>query len=57
MASRDKPAGARVALYLRVSTDDQTIENQRIALAEVAAHRGWRIVARVRGIALRESAI
>ena len=45
MATRDKPAGARVALYLRVSTDDQTIENQRLALAEVAEHRGWRIVA------------
>ena len=35
----------RVALYLRVSTDGQTTENQRIALAAVAAQRGWEVVA------------
>jgi len=35
----------RAALYLRVSTDRQTIENQRQALEEVARHRGWEIVA------------
>ena len=35
----------RAALYLRVSTTDgQTTENQRMALARVAAHRGWVIV-------------
>ena len=35
----------RAALYLRVSTTDgQTTENQRMALARVAAHRGWEIV-------------
>lgn len=35
----------RAALYLRVSTDRQTVENQRGALEIVAAHRGWEIVA------------
>ena len=34
----------RAAVYLRVSTDGQTVENQRRALAEVAARRGWEIV-------------
>jgi DNA invertase Pin-like site-specific DNA recombinase len=36
--------GKRVGLYLRVSTDDQTVENQRQALVEAAEHRKWRIV-------------
>lgn len=31
----------RAALYLRVSTDGQTTENQRQALAAAAAQRGW----------------
>ena len=35
----------RVALYLRVSTDEQTLANQREALMEVAARNGWEIVA------------
>src|SRR4051794_40333506 len=35
----------RVALYLRVSTDGQTTENQRLALEAVAAQRGWTVVA------------
>jgi DNA invertase Pin-like site-specific DNA recombinase len=35
----------RAALYLRISTTDgQTTENQRMALARVAGHRGWEIV-------------
>jgi DNA invertase Pin-like site-specific DNA recombinase len=34
----------RVALYLRVSTDNQTVENQRLALQAVAEQRGWEIV-------------
>jgi DNA invertase Pin-like site-specific DNA recombinase len=34
----------RVALYLRVSTDDQTIENQRRELTAVAERHGWQIV-------------
>jgi DNA invertase Pin-like site-specific DNA recombinase len=33
-----------VAIYLRVSREDQTTENQRLVLAKVAGHRGWAIV-------------
>src|SRR5947209_9899227 len=33
----------RAAMYLRVSRDDQTTENQRLVLAKVAEHRGWAI--------------
>jgi DNA invertase Pin-like site-specific DNA recombinase len=36
--------GKRVGLYLRVSTGDQTVENQRQALIAACEHRGWRIV-------------
>jgi DNA invertase Pin-like site-specific DNA recombinase len=35
----------RAAIYLRVSTDRQTLENQRKALEGVAERRGWEIVA------------
>jgi DNA invertase Pin-like site-specific DNA recombinase len=31
-------------MYLRVSTGDQTVENQRRTLIEAAAHRGWNVV-------------
>ena len=34
----------RAALYLRVSTDGQTTDNQRLALEQVAKQRGWHIV-------------
>jgi DNA invertase Pin-like site-specific DNA recombinase len=34
-----------VALYLRVSTDDQTVENQRQALTQACERRGWRVEA------------
>jgi hypothetical protein len=34
----------RVALYLRVSTSAQTVENQERELAAVAAARGWQVV-------------
>ena len=34
-----------VALYLRVSTDDQTCENQRRELEAAALRQGWEIVA------------
>ncbi len=34
----------RVAIYLRVSTDSQTTENQRRELEAVAAGRGWEVV-------------
>ena len=35
----------RAALYLRVSTDGQTTDNQRMALEAVAEQRGWSMVA------------
>jgi DNA invertase Pin-like site-specific DNA recombinase len=34
----------RAALYVRVSTDRQTVENQIAALGKVAQARGWQIV-------------
>lgn len=34
----------RVALYLRVSTDQQTVENQRLELKAIADRLGWTIV-------------
>ena len=34
----------RVALYLRVSTREQTTENQRRELKQVARRSGWRVV-------------
>ncbi len=33
----------RAALYIRVSTDGQTTENQRRTLMEVAERRGWTV--------------
>ena len=35
----------RAVLYLRVSTDEQTVENQRRELAAAAEHHGWQVVA------------
>jgi DNA invertase Pin-like site-specific DNA recombinase len=37
---------ARAAIYVRVSTDKQTVENQIRALTEIAERRGWQIVER-----------
>jgi DNA invertase Pin-like site-specific DNA recombinase len=37
----------RVALYLRVSTDGQSIENQRRELLATAERRGWEVVAQL----------
>jgi DNA invertase Pin-like site-specific DNA recombinase len=34
----------RAALYVRVSTDAQTVENQISELREVAERRGWQVV-------------
>ena len=34
----------RVAIYLRVSTSGQTVDNQRLELMRVAEHRGWQVV-------------
>lgn len=39
------PKTKRAAMYLRVSTDQQTTENQRRVLAEAAERRGWTITA------------
>src|SRR5215510_3244683 len=38
-------APRRVALYLRVSTSGQTVENQRRELAAIAERHGWLVVA------------
>jgi DNA invertase Pin-like site-specific DNA recombinase len=35
----------RAAIYLRVSTDEQTTQNQRRELEGAAVHRGWQVVA------------
>jgi DNA invertase Pin-like site-specific DNA recombinase len=35
----------RVALYLRVSTSDQTVENQRRELRAIAERHGWEVAA------------
>ena len=35
----------RAALYLRVSKQEQTIENQRIELERVAKAKGWKVIA------------
>jgi DNA invertase Pin-like site-specific DNA recombinase len=35
----------KAAIYVRVSTDRQTLENQRLALQRVAEGRGWEVVA------------
>ena len=34
----------RAAIYVRVSTDKQTVENQVSALRQIAERRGWQIV-------------
>ncbi len=38
------PKRKRAVLYLRVSTDGQTVENQRIALEAVEAAKGWPVI-------------
>ena len=40
MASKPK----RAALYLRVSTDGQKVDNQRLTLEAVCEQRGWEVV-------------
>jgi DNA invertase Pin-like site-specific DNA recombinase len=34
----------RAAIYVRVSTDKQTIKNQVTALRQIAERRGWEVV-------------
>ena len=38
----------RAAIYVRVSTDKQTVENQERELRQIAERRGWQIVAEYR---------
>jgi DNA invertase Pin-like site-specific DNA recombinase len=45
VAAKEAAMTKRVALYLRVSTDAQTTENQRLELEQVAEQRGWQVVA------------
>ncbi len=40
----------RVAIYLSVSTDRQTVENQRAEVLEEAAARGWEVAEEYAGI-------
>jgi DNA invertase Pin-like site-specific DNA recombinase len=40
----DNMSGKRAAIYLRVSTSGQTVENQRRELEQVAERRGWSVV-------------
>lgn len=40
----EEPDLKRAALYVRVSTDQQTVENQIMALTEVAERSGWSVV-------------
>ncbi len=44
MTAKTSTKGTRAALYLRVSTDDQTTDNQRRDLEGLATLRGWSIV-------------
>jgi DNA invertase Pin-like site-specific DNA recombinase len=36
--------GLRAAIYVRVSTDKQTVENQLRELRQIAVRRGWEVV-------------
>ena len=38
----------RAAIYVRVSTDKQTVENQSRELRQIAERRGWQIVTEYR---------
>jgi DNA invertase Pin-like site-specific DNA recombinase len=42
--TKERSAQKRVAVYLRVSTGEQTTDNQRRELEEVATRHGWRVV-------------
>lgn len=44
MTAKTTAKGMRAALYLRVSTDDQTTDNQRRDLEGLAKLRGWNII-------------
>ena len=40
----DRAAERTVALYLRVSTGEQNVDNQRRELTAAIGRRGWRVV-------------
>ena len=40
--------GKRAAIYVRVSTDKQTVENQIRELRQIAERRGWEVVEKYR---------
>jgi DNA invertase Pin-like site-specific DNA recombinase len=42
--TKERSAQKRVAVYLRVPTGEQTTDNQRRELEEVATRHGWRVV-------------
>jgi DNA invertase Pin-like site-specific DNA recombinase len=44
MTPRNNTTPKRAAIYLRVSTDGQTVDNQRLELEEAALRAGWEIV-------------
>ena len=44
MTSGKNTTPRRAAIYIRVSTDGQTVENQRLELEQVAKMAGWEIV-------------
>jgi hypothetical protein len=44
LAQAKDTAQKRVAVYLCVSTGEQTTDNQRRELEEVATRHGWRVV-------------
>ena len=44
MTSQKNNTARRAAIYIRVSTDGQTVENQRLELEQAAERAGWQIV-------------
>ena len=44
MTSNKNTTPRRAAIYLRVSTDGQTVDNQRLELEQAAERAGWEIV-------------
>ena len=44
IASGGLTMNRRAAIYVRVSTDKQTVENQVAALRQIAERRGWEVV-------------
>jgi DNA invertase Pin-like site-specific DNA recombinase len=44
MTSNKNTTPRRAAIYLRVSTDGQTVDNQRLELEQAAERAGWKIV-------------